>query len=248
MYRVALEAFEGPLDLLLYLVRKEEVDIYDIPIARITDGWFCRECEKYGTEPVMPICPHCSCPTVPRDFDFYMSRWSTEKDGPLLPGAYWRWCTKHLKIRPFDRYVGRDEANIYIGIRYDESDRDGNYGDKPNVSYRYPFVEDEIDLDGVMAILESAKIELPSFYKWRSTGGCWCCPFQRKSDWANLAYVHPELFQKAVEEEERSNFTWRQGTSLKAIQAEAVTQLTLFGNKVFERDAPLSIPCLICAK
>jgi segregation and condensation protein A len=38
-YRVSLEKFEGPLDLLLYLVRKEEVDIYDIPISRITDQY-----------------------------------------------------------------------------------------------------------------------------------------------------------------------------------------------------------------
>ena len=35
-YRVELGVFQGPLDLLLYLIRKEEVDIYDIPIARIT--------------------------------------------------------------------------------------------------------------------------------------------------------------------------------------------------------------------
>jgi segregation and condensation protein A len=38
-YRVNLEIFAGPLDLLLYLVRKEEVDIYDIPIARITEQY-----------------------------------------------------------------------------------------------------------------------------------------------------------------------------------------------------------------
>ena len=38
-YRVDLEIFAGPLDLLLYLVRKEEVDIYDIPIARITQQY-----------------------------------------------------------------------------------------------------------------------------------------------------------------------------------------------------------------
>jgi segregation and condensation protein A len=38
-YRVNLEIFAGPLDLLLYLVRKEEVDIYDIPIATITDQY-----------------------------------------------------------------------------------------------------------------------------------------------------------------------------------------------------------------
>jgi segregation and condensation protein A len=38
-YRVNLDIFAGPLDLLLYLVRKEEVDIYDIPIATITDQY-----------------------------------------------------------------------------------------------------------------------------------------------------------------------------------------------------------------
>ncbi|MCE1226771.1 MAG: segregation/condensation protein A [Geobacteraceae bacterium] len=35
-YSIKLEAFEGPLDLLLHLIRKNEVDIYDIPIALIT--------------------------------------------------------------------------------------------------------------------------------------------------------------------------------------------------------------------
>jgi segregation and condensation protein A len=35
-YKVNLEVFEGPLDLLLYLIKKDEVDIYDIPIGRIT--------------------------------------------------------------------------------------------------------------------------------------------------------------------------------------------------------------------
>ncbi len=38
-YKVQLEVFEGPLDLLLYLIKKDEVDIYDIPIGRITDQY-----------------------------------------------------------------------------------------------------------------------------------------------------------------------------------------------------------------
>jgi len=38
-YRVRLEAYSGPLDLLLYLIRREEVDIYDIPIAKITEQY-----------------------------------------------------------------------------------------------------------------------------------------------------------------------------------------------------------------
>ncbi|GIW79105.1 MAG: segregation/condensation protein A [Gemmatales bacterium] len=36
-YQVDLETFRGPLDLLLYLVKKHEVDIFDIPIARVTE-------------------------------------------------------------------------------------------------------------------------------------------------------------------------------------------------------------------
>ena len=35
-YKVKLEVFEGPLDLLLYLIKKDEVDIYNIPIELIT--------------------------------------------------------------------------------------------------------------------------------------------------------------------------------------------------------------------
>jgi len=38
-YTVRLEVFEGPLDLLLHLIRREEMDIYDIPIARITSQY-----------------------------------------------------------------------------------------------------------------------------------------------------------------------------------------------------------------
>ena len=38
-YKVTLDIFEGPLDLLLYLIKKNEVDIYDIPIALITEQY-----------------------------------------------------------------------------------------------------------------------------------------------------------------------------------------------------------------
>jgi len=36
-YKIKLEIFEGPFDLLLFLIRKNEVDIYDIPIHEITE-------------------------------------------------------------------------------------------------------------------------------------------------------------------------------------------------------------------
>lgn len=38
-YRVQLDTFEGPMDLLLYLIRKHEVDLHDIPLSIITDQY-----------------------------------------------------------------------------------------------------------------------------------------------------------------------------------------------------------------
>ena len=39
MYKVQLDQFEGPLDLLLYFIRRDEINIYDIPIAKITSEY-----------------------------------------------------------------------------------------------------------------------------------------------------------------------------------------------------------------
>jgi segregation and condensation protein A len=38
-YSVDLDIFQGPLDLLLYLIKKDEIDVYDIPIARVTEQY-----------------------------------------------------------------------------------------------------------------------------------------------------------------------------------------------------------------
>jgi len=45
-YRIHLENFEGPLDLLLYFIRRDELDIYDIPISKITKD-FIEVIEKW---------------------------------------------------------------------------------------------------------------------------------------------------------------------------------------------------------
>ncbi|HOP79917.1 MAG TPA: segregation/condensation protein A, partial [Armatimonadota bacterium] len=38
-YQIVLPMFEGPLDLLLHLIRENKIDIYDIPIAEVTDQY-----------------------------------------------------------------------------------------------------------------------------------------------------------------------------------------------------------------
>tara|TARA_Y100001980_G_scaffold46224_1_gene29142 strand:- start:12592 stop:13308 length:717 start_codon:yes stop_codon:yes gene_type:complete len=40
LHNIHLDQFEGPLDLLLYFIRKDEIDIYDIPISKITYDYF----------------------------------------------------------------------------------------------------------------------------------------------------------------------------------------------------------------
>lgn len=51
-YRVRLDLFEGPLDLLLYLIRRAEVDITDIPISTVTDQYikYIRDIERIDIE------------------------------------------------------------------------------------------------------------------------------------------------------------------------------------------------------
>src|ERR1700756_4686122 len=39
-YKVKLEIFEGPLDLLLYLIKRDEIDIYEISLERLTRQYF----------------------------------------------------------------------------------------------------------------------------------------------------------------------------------------------------------------
>lgn len=50
-YKVQLDVFEGPLDLLLYLIKKEELNIYDIPITRITEQYL----ETLGLMQIMDL-------------------------------------------------------------------------------------------------------------------------------------------------------------------------------------------------
>ncbi len=54
MYRIRLEQFEGPLDLLLFFIRRDEIDIYDIPIAEIADEFlaYVRLLEKVDLDGV----------------------------------------------------------------------------------------------------------------------------------------------------------------------------------------------------
>lgn len=156
-----------------------------------------------------------------RDFDHWLEVYQG-----TLPSPQMRWCTKNLKIKPLEAWVGDDEVTSYVAIRADEN-RLGYVSTKPNIKAVFPFREDGIDREGVDRILEEAGIGLPDYYEWRTRSGCYFCFFQRKHEWLGLKDRHPELFEKAVAYEDKVNYqetamkgrkyTWSQGESLEEL-------------------------------
>ena len=63
-----------------------------------------------------------------------------------LPSSNNRWCTRQLKLKPFEEWVGNDDVVSYVGIRADEN-REGYISHKPNIKAVFPFREDGLIKD-----------------------------------------------------------------------------------------------------
>ena len=143
--------------------------------------------------------------------------------GGYLPSPQMRWCTRQLKLKPFEDYIGEDPVVSYVGIRADE-DRVGYISTKPNIRAVFPFKEDGIDYAGVMRILHESGIGMPPYLKWgRSHSGCYFCFFQQPIEWVRLLETHPEQFEKAQKYEKINtpdgrDFTWNQGMPLSELR------------------------------
>lgn len=120
-----------------------------------------------------------------------------------LPSPQMRWCTRQMKIKPMEEWIGDEPTTSYVAIRADEANRKGYVSTKPNITAVFPFVEDGIDHDAVMRILDDAGIGLPDYYEWRTRSGCYFCFYQRKAEWVGLQERHPELFARAVAIEQK---------------------------------------------
>jgi 3'-phosphoadenosine 5'-phosphosulfate sulfotransferase (PAPS reductase)/FAD synthetase len=173
--------------------------------------------EAYLDKPVIRL----SSDLGERGFD----HWLTMYRG-YLPSPSMRWCTRKLKIEPFERYVGDDPVDLYIAIRADEH-REGYISTKSNLTPVYPFKEVGITKSEVFRILEESGIGLPEYYKWRTRSGCYFCFFQRKSEWVGLLKNHPDSFSLAkTYEKPEEKYTWVQGESLEELsRPERVTQI-----------------------
>lgn len=172
--------------------------------------------EAFLQQPIMRL-------NAGRGFDHWLTVY-----GGVLPSAQTRWCTRKLKIEPFEQYVGDDQIWSYIGIRADEN-RDGYISAKKNITPVYPFKEYGLKLPDIERLLTESGMGLPTYYEWRQRSGCYFCFFQRSAEWVGLKERHPELFEQSKRYEEDFGgvgFYWRQREQLAELeQPERVAEI-----------------------
>ncbi len=75
----------------------------------------------------------------------------------FLPSPQNRWCTKYLKLDPFERFVNNDLVVSYVGIRDDEN-REGYISKKQNIQSIFPFRKNIWSEDVILTILRNDNI------------------------------------------------------------------------------------------
>lgn len=173
---------------------------------------FLGKLEGYLGKPIIRLNPG-------RDFKFWLRQFNH-----FLPSPQTRWCTRQLKLAPFEQWVkpwltAGDTVISYVAIRADEEHREGYSSKANNLIVKMPFREAGIDKSAVIDILENSGIGYPKYYEWRSRSGCTFCFFQQKIEWVRLRERHPDAYEqaKALEKDALENgspFTWSKGESL----------------------------------
>lgn len=144
----------------------------------------------------------------------------------MLPSNHRRWCTRMLKLKPFEAYVGDGPVINYVGLRADEN-RTGYISTKSNILAVYPFQDDGLVRADIINILEDSGLGLPPYMDWgRSRSGCYFCFYQQKIEWVRLHETHPHLFELAMDYEEKSvefgeQFYWCQNETLRQLREPA---------------------------
>tara|TARA_Y100001935_G_scaffold184304_1_gene152901 strand:- start:6157 stop:7353 length:1197 start_codon:yes stop_codon:yes gene_type:complete len=141
--------------------------------------------------------------------------------GGFLPSTYSRWCTKDLKLKPFEQYIGDEPTISYVGIRGDEH-REAYVSRKPNVQTIFPFKKNIWSFDVLDLVLD-----------YHNTG-------QLKDIYERI--VQPDNLERIIEEVERPisiehNFN-------KKVDALLNLDVTAFNRAVFyflkKTDFPLA--------
>lgn len=180
---------------------------------------FLGRLEAYLGKPIVHTSP-------PGSFDHWLTIY-----GGVIPSNHRRWCTRMLKLKPFEDYVGNDNVINYVAIRADE-ERVGYNSTKENITASFPFREDGIVYADVFRILNESGLGLPTYTEWgRTRSGCFFCFYQQKIEWVRLREKHPHLYEEAKKYEapnkiNGNSFYWSGEESLVELeQPERIAQI-----------------------
>lgn len=115
-----------------------------------------------------------------------------------------RWCTKHLKLIPKNKYLeklfGDEEIYSYIGIAADEEERVGRNPNENNGDVLcYPLVEWGMTEAECLNYCRDRGFDWGGLYDDFSRVSCWCCPLQNLKSLATLYKKYPDLWAKLEE-------------------------------------------------
>ena len=109
--------------------------------------------EEYLQKPVQKLEANDPMLSGKNPFDYYYDAYRG-----YLPSAVARWCTKKMKLEPFETFVGDDPVVSYVGIRGDE-DREGYISTKNNIQSIFPFRKNIWSEDVISKVLANDKID-----------------------------------------------------------------------------------------
>ena len=145
----------------------------------------------------------------------------------MVPSVRQRWCTTEYKVKPLTKWChlnGFEPDQAMVGISLDEAHRR-----KDKIR---PLVDLGITRDQCVQIIRAAGLPVPP------KSGCFCCPFQPKSQWLALKRLHPDRFAFLVWIESRTGLKFHPDGKLLSQITANYGQTEIFDFSEFYR------PCM----
>jgi 3'-phosphoadenosine 5'-phosphosulfate sulfotransferase (PAPS reductase)/FAD synthetase len=173
-------------------------------------------------------------------FTLFEERHEQYPNTPFWPTKGIRYCTKHLKIIPFQKKIRslveksmRDRVLVVLGLRQEESAQRRNtqeLGFDPDTGWWEWCPAYDMTTDEVFQYHADHNLPINDVYTFRERSNCVGCPFAKAAEMRRTFLIYPRLLQNYVDMEDRTGMTWGNGISLRDV---------VYGKASKEREAEL---------
>lgn len=123
-----------------------------------------------------------------------------------MPSGQARFCTKYFKALPIDEFLREQgECELMIGFNVDEEGRTGSLELAPNVTYRYPLIDDGYTRVECEDILREYGLH-PNMPVYMQRGGCKMCFFKTEKEYKAMYFLNQKEFNEVMLFEESLQF------------------------------------------